>query len=291
MKQHWQISLKVLALTCLALLVFASCAPAGSPAEGEKSIKVGVSLVLTGPVATSGAAISWGMVDYLKYLNEQLGGIEYHTPEGKVDHIKLDFVWEDNAYSVPKTLSIYKRQKAAGVGLMAILGSTPGEAIVVMASRDQIPVIGFAASASPVNMGAKPNYYMASMGSVADQAGVIMKWFAETWKQPRRPKVGVIFGDVPSLRPVAYPEGTPAYAARLGMDWVGAEFIPTATTDTTIELTRLAANGADLIVIENDHIALDLDIPEDYERLKIQKSIPVFNLFIGTTRKGKNHDR
>jgi 2-phospho-L-lactate guanylyltransferase len=37
------------------------------------------------------------------------------------------------------------------------------------------------------------------------------------------------------------------------------------------------SKGADLIVIENDHIALDLDIPEDYERLKIQKSIPVFN--------------
>jgi 2-phospho-L-lactate/phosphoenolpyruvate guanylyltransferase len=36
------------------------------------------------------------------------------------------------------------------------------------------------------------------------------------------------------------------------------------------------SKGADLMVIENEHIALDLDIPDDYERLKIKKSIPVF---------------
>ncbi|MFN2305075.1 MAG: 2-phospho-L-lactate guanylyltransferase [Anaerolineales bacterium] len=35
------------------------------------------------------------------------------------------------------------------------------------------------------------------------------------------------------------------------------------------------SKDADLIVIENDHIALDLDNPEDYDRLKTLKSVPV----------------
>ncbi|MGI6739940.1 MAG: 2-phospho-L-lactate guanylyltransferase [Brevefilum sp.] len=40
------------------------------------------------------------------------------------------------------------------------------------------------------------------------------------------------------------------------------------------ELARL--RGAEVIVVENDNIALDLDIPEDYELLRSMDSVPVY---------------
>lgn len=36
------------------------------------------------------------------------------------------------------------------------------------------------------------------------------------------------------------------------------------------------SRGADVIVVENEHIALDLDIPEDYELLKLKEFVPVY---------------
>ncbi len=36
------------------------------------------------------------------------------------------------------------------------------------------------------------------------------------------------------------------------------------------------SRGADVFVVENEHIALDLDIPEDYELLKLKEFVPVY---------------
>ena len=243
------IGILMVTMAMVLALVAVSCAPEAPPGEGEKTIKVGLSLTTTGPIATAGAPNSLGLLDYLKYINEELGGIEYNPAPGEVDRVKLDVIWEDNAYNIPKTLSIYKRQQAAGVDLMGILGSTPGEAIAALASRDSMPIVGTYASASPVNLGAEPNYYMATIGNAAEQAGAVLKWFEQTWTEQRQPRVATLFVDIPSLRPVAYPEGTPAYAAKLGMDWVGAEWHPMAVTDVTIELTRLMNQGVDLVVL------------------------------------------
>ena len=106
-------------------LAATTCAPAPPPSAKEKAIRIGISLCTTGPIATAGEPISWGTLTYIKYLNEELGGIEYQTADGKTERVKLDAIWEDNAYNVAKTVSIYKRQKTAGVLAMALFGSTP----------------------------------------------------------------------------------------------------------------------------------------------------------------------
>lgn len=36
------------------------------------------------------------------------------------------------------------------------------------------------------------------------------------------------------------------------------------------------SSGADVIIVENDHIALDLDLPEDYEMLKSKVAVPMY---------------
>ncbi len=40
--------------------------------------------------------------------------------------------------------------------------------------------------------------------------------------------------------------------------------------------TELARSmGADIIIVENERIGLDLDIPEDYQRLSLKKAAPI----------------
>ena len=239
-------------VVCVLALMASACAPAGPPEKVEKKIKLGIALDLTGAIATSGAPISWGAFDYLTYVNDELGGIEYTTPEGGKAKVKLDMIWGDNAYSIPKTISLYKRFVAAGVDAIPNFGSTPGEAIAAMASRDKMFVWGFYASSSPVNMGSKPNYYVPYFGNMAEQVGVALKWFLEEkWPKhedygKRTPRAGFLMADLPSLRPAGDPKAVEAYEA-MGYDWVGCEWISPALTDATIELTRMMKKGADII--------------------------------------------
>ncbi|MEW6033847.1 MAG: ABC transporter substrate-binding protein [Chloroflexota bacterium] len=241
---------RMLLVAMVVLLVAAACAPAAKPTTGAevKKVKVGLSMSLTGALATALEPVSWGAYHYLQYVNEQLGGIEYRTKAGTMEKVLLDIVWEDNAYSVPKTISIYKRQKEAGVKFMAVLGSTPGEAITETASRDKMPVIGFYASTSPANFTPVPLYYTSSFGNMPEQAAVVVKWFKDNWKEARPPKVGVLMLDVPSLRPTGDPAGLPAYAQKIGVEYLGIDFLSAAATDTSIELGRLKTKAPDMIL-------------------------------------------
>ena len=252
MKKHWKMWAKFVGVICVLALMASACTSAGPPEKGEKKIKLGIALDLTGAIATSGAPLSWGAFDYLTYVNDELGGIEYSTPEGEKAKVKLDMIWEDNAYSMPKTISIYKRFVAAGVDAIANFGSTPGEAITAMTSRDKMFVWGYYASSSPVNMGSKPNYYVPYFGNMAEQVGVVLKWFLEEkWPKhqdygKRKPRAGFLMVDLPSLRPAGDPKAVEAYEA-MGCNWVGSEWLSPAPTDVTIELTRMKKKKADII--------------------------------------------
>lgn len=243
------ITVSVAILLSLAL-VLASCAksnPTGT-AGPQKSVKVGLSLTYTGALGGIGAPVSQGAYDYLVYVNDVLGGVEYRTSAGASEKAKLDLLWEDNAYSVPKTLSIYQRQKSAGVQLMGMFGSTPGEAVASLASRDKMPIVGFYASASPVSMGSSPNYYTPSFGNLAETPGVMLTFISETWKGSKPARVGAIEIDLPSARSANPDKILPAYAQKLGLEWVGFEWTAPAATDYSIELGRLAAASPDFII-------------------------------------------
>jgi branched-chain amino acid transport system substrate-binding protein len=137
-KQRKNLGLVAVALALAVALVVSSCAPA-KPVGEEKTIKVGLSLIMTGPIASTGVPIAEGFIDYLRYVNDDLGGIEYRTPEGKTEKVMLDITWEDSAYSVPKGLTIHKRQKAQGIMLRIISSSSEGEALAEIVSRERIP--------------------------------------------------------------------------------------------------------------------------------------------------------
>ena len=88
--------------------------------EKSESITVGLSLTYTGALGGTAAGISDGLLDHLMWINDQ-GGIEYKDPKtGKLKSIKMKIKWEDNAYNPSKSLSIYKRLKAAGAKVIEV---------------------------------------------------------------------------------------------------------------------------------------------------------------------------
>ena len=86
------------------LLVIALICLLAAPALAERgvtkdTIKLGLILVKTGPVAALGLPDGHGMVDYMKYLNDQ-GGIH-----GR----KVEVIWEDDEFQPPKSVAALQK--------------------------------------------------------------------------------------------------------------------------------------------------------------------------------------
>jgi hypothetical protein len=208
-------------------------------------------------------------------VNEELGGIEYTDPKtGKMEKVKLDVIWEDNGYSVPKVITIYKRQRGAGCHMLSGVYAGLAEAVAETCSRDRMPIYAGYTNANPVIMKPKPLHLVPCHNSYVEKTVGIMKWIKEGWKEPRPLRFGIIGLDVPTLRLIDCPE-TYAQAKGLGVEFLGFEWVPQAVTDTTIEWTRLLAKNPDwvlnthilggAVVIMKDAMRLGLD----KERVKI----------------------
>jgi hypothetical protein len=213
----------------------------------EKAIPVGLSLVYSGSGAATGSSVSNGLLDHLMWINNQ-EGIEYRDPKtGKMERIKMKIIWEDNAYTPSKAVSIYKRFKAAGVKVILIFGSPTGEAISASLSRDRIPGIAMYAYASPAGYRPKPLYYASSAGTTVESFATMVKWFMSTWKGSSPPRIGLISADIPSWRILGDPEGAKAQVERLGGKWVGMEWVPLISTDSSVQISRFLQKGIDTI--------------------------------------------
>ena len=66
----------------------------------KDTIKLGLILVKTGPVAALGLPNGNGMVDYLQYLNDTAGGVA-----GR----KIEVIWEDDSFEAPKSVAALKK--------------------------------------------------------------------------------------------------------------------------------------------------------------------------------------
>lgn len=238
-------------LALVLVLLATACAPA-KPVEEENKVKIGLSCLFTGPLASTGAPLSWGLIDYLRYVNDELGGVEYRTPEGKTKRIKLDYAYEDNGYNVPRTLTIYKRQKAAGVKAMYLTAGSITEGVLGLLTRDHMPVI-YNVPASLLCMRARPLYTTAEETNYVDLTCGFAEWVKQNWKLKRAPVLGIITLDSAMARGYLTDPSLPAYLTKIGVDFAGLEFVPFGATDTTIELTRLGAKDPDWIFIH--HIA------------------------------------
>jgi branched-chain amino acid transport system substrate-binding protein len=120
----------VIAGLVVLVLVASSCAPA-APVVKESVVKIGQMAIFTGPLATLGVPAGHGMIDYVEYLNEK----------GGVDGIKVEMLWEDTGYLVPKLLSAYKRLNGAGVVVQISATGTVADVAPELMQKEEVPLL------------------------------------------------------------------------------------------------------------------------------------------------------
>jgi len=236
-----------LVLVLALLLACAPGAPTPAPVAKEKTVKVGLSLSVTGPIASTTAPVSYGVYDYLRYVNDALGGVGYTTPEGKKDRVKLELKWEDTAYDPARALATYKRLKEWGSQIMHITAGSMVLTVLAHITRDHMPVVYWNV-AQPNAMAERPLYSIAGSLTYTDEYAFLMDWVKRNWKEARPPRIGIIQIETAMAR-AELPGKVPEYAKRAGVEYVGMEWLPYAVTESTVELRRLAEKGADWIAI------------------------------------------
>ncbi len=269
------------ALLLVAAPLLAACG-GGTPeapqpgAPVEKKVKVGLGLSLTGPLASVTKPISYGLWDYVKYVNDVEGGLTYTSPAGVQETVTLDIKWEDMAYDPARAVDTYRRLEQWGAQVMHLTAGSMVLTVLDSITRDQVPVVYYG-PVQPNSAGARPLYTYAQFPGYSDEDAVFMDWVVANWTESRKPRIGFINLETAMAR-VELPGKVPAYAESIGVEWLGQEWLPYAVTDSTVELKRLVDQDPDWIFLAHVTSGASV-ILKDAVRMGIRDKINFAQIF------------
>ena len=152
--------------------------------EGE--VTVGACWDVTGPFAPSGTPIADGERDYVRYVNEKLGGINGHE-------VKL--IGVDTSYNMDREIAAYKKFKDVD-NVLFMTNVSSGAAMAI--EKMQTPYkegLCHEHGAEPTATFIKGGWYWPSVCMWADGGGAVFKWWLENrWyhKNKQPPKVSLM---------------------------------------------------------------------------------------------------
>jgi len=226
-------ALAIIGLVIVALLLSSACAEKPAPAP-EKKVKVGYMAFSTGPVGDCGLPGSTMGNDYFRWVNDQ-GGIE---------GVKIDYMWIDHGYEIPRSIAAYQRLKQWGARIIWSWGTSPNDAIMQMAKEDGMPVVAWGGASE---LFWPPNVFFCTYCCYADQGRYAPLWAMKNVPGlPKKPKVGMIksddaFGWAHARGPLYYPDVD-------GYEVVTHQFAPHGALDTTTQVRNVIAAGADILM-------------------------------------------
>lgn len=126
--------LSTAAVAALSATVLAACGSDGSGTTGVDgdTIKIGVSVTLSGPVASSGTATECGVRAYLEAVNE----------DGGVNGYQFEVTAKDNQYDPAIAATVARELATDGVFAVVVSGTSSMEASVPVLEARGIPVLG-----------------------------------------------------------------------------------------------------------------------------------------------------
>ncbi len=180
-----KMSLGLVAVGLSLALLLTAAIPVCEAGPADKVVKVGLFTGFTGPLASTGIPLSYGLIDAIDYTNEQ----------GGINGVKVEALWEDTKGLVPGNLSAYKRFKDAGVVEVMQISSGPIDVLGPMVARDKIPMVVVATHCR----GAVTRPLSWTIGGGLDlgsYVATILKWIGEEWTEDRPPRVGFFTYDL-----------------------------------------------------------------------------------------------
>lgn len=241
-------------LVAFIFTVIAGCAtqaPAEKPAV-TKMIKVGFSIPFTGAAAEKGQPIGQGELDAMKYINDELGG---------VDGNKVDVVWYDTAYNSAIATTNVKKLMDDGCLFFTVVSSSDAMASREAANNSGFP--GLVVFSSP-SLTHPPAHLYAQLPDYGDDWAAFCNYYLKNiWKGTGKPKMALeILSNSTGYGVTA---AAKVAANDLGIDIVTTEEHKATTISEIDALTRIKGKNPDVLFIGSTPAPTSVILKNAYE--------------------------
>ncbi len=223
-------------LTAFIFTIFSGCSTQAPVAT--KSLKIGFSIPFTGAAAEKGAPIGQGQLDAIKYINDELGG---------VDGIKLEAIWYDTGYDPAKATTIAKRLRDGGCAFFIVVSSKDMNASKDIANTSGFPGMVCFSSPSLTN---PPKHIYAQLPDYGDDWAAFARYYMQNiWKGSGKPKMALEL--LNNSTGYGVRDAARAIANELGIEIIAAEEHAATTISEIDALTRIKSKNPDALFISS----------------------------------------
>lgn len=201
----------------------------------DDTIKLGLILVKTGPVAALGLPDGHGMVDYMNYLNEQ----------GGVHGRKIEVIWEDDEFQPPKSVAALQKLIHRD-GVLTVI--TTGGSQQTIANMDTIMKYKLVnvPNALMREFFDPYNPYIFAMGALYEtQYSIIVDYIFNDLKE-KNPRIGVVY-EKKEYGKIGL-EAVRLRAKEYGVDLAAELVLPTGAVDASSQILTLQQYDLDYVI-------------------------------------------
>jgi branched-chain amino acid transport system substrate-binding protein len=230
-----------LSITLLALIIFSLPILSAGCNQGDSdktSLKIGIMYPQTGGAAAKGQPMAAGVLDAIKYINEELGGVDGH---------QIEVIGRDNGYDAARATTIINEFISSGVLMFTTQASAMMTAVMGIANESELP--GFTVFSSP-NITQPAKHVYAQMPDYGDGWAVFAKYYMDNiWKGTGKPKMALML--LNNSTGSGAKDAAEKLASTLGIEIVDIQTHTGTTSDETSALTSIAAKNPDVIFISS----------------------------------------
>jgi branched-chain amino acid transport system substrate-binding protein len=241
-------------VVCLALMVTALpfVSACGTGGGKTKTLKVGISTPTTGPAAEKGAPMGHANLDCIKYINEELGGVNGY---------QIEVVWLDNAYDAAKIVTNVKKFMDDGCLMFATSSSKMMSAVMEIANRAEFP--GLVCFNAPI-LHRPPQHIYGQMTDYGDDWTAFAEYYMKNiWKGSGKPKMALHL--LNNTTGYGARDAAKASADKMGIEIIATEEHPTTTVSEMESLTRIKALNPDVLYISSTPAPTAVIVKNAYE--------------------------
>jgi branched-chain amino acid transport system substrate-binding protein len=224
---------KVMLLFIVLIGAMALTACGGGDAGGGEAIKVGAIFDLTGPTSDAGTPYSEGIVDFVKWYNEN----------GGVNGRPLELLSADYAYKVDQGEQLYSQYVGDGAVVFQGWGTGDTEALRSRVGADEVPFMSASYSDVLGDPNEAPYNFMVGTGYGAQAVTAVQHGLDNGATKFAIFHHDSPFGQSPVAMATAYAEANGATMDAFPM--------PGGATDFTAELTQVQEAGIEYLLIQN----------------------------------------
>ena len=236
-----KLSAVILTLVMASMPVLAAGCGGDDPvptATVKNPLKVGVMYPQTGVAAAKGQPMAAGVIDAIKYVNDELGGVLGY---------KIELVGRDNGYSASTATTIINQFISSDVLMFTTQASAMMTAVMGIANEAGLP--GFTVFSSP-NITQPAQHIYAQMPDYGDGWAIFAQYYMDNiWQGTGKPKMALML--LNNSTGSGAKDAADVLAASMGIDIVAVEEHTSTTANEIEALTRIAAKNPDVIFISS----------------------------------------